>query len=107
MAYYGTDNDDDLDDEAIPGFTHPALTPDSSGKGKARDEQPITPLHYLIALSLVTLAARIIVAPDQHETLWEGYRWRCGTQPTRRYAEQKAKLALYIAIPESIRLTNL
>ena len=34
------DNDDDLDDEAIPGFTHPALTPDSAGKGKARDDSP-------------------------------------------------------------------
>ncbi|KZT73010.1 Yip1-domain-containing protein [Daedalea quercina L-15889] len=35
------DNDDDLDDEAIPGFTHPALTPDSAGKGKGRDEQSV------------------------------------------------------------------
>jgi len=35
------DNDDDLDDEAIPGFTHPSLgTPVSASKGKARDEEP-------------------------------------------------------------------
>ncbi|TFY57350.1 hypothetical protein EVJ58_g7069 [Rhodofomes roseus] len=41
------DNDDDLDDEAIPGFTHPSIgSPVSAGKGKARDEQPAPASAY-------------------------------------------------------------
>ncbi|KAI0078742.1 Yip1-domain-containing protein [Panus rudis PR-1116 ss-1] len=41
------DDDDDLDEEAIPGFTHPSVptTPQPQDKGKGRAaEQPTTPL---------------------------------------------------------------
>ncbi|KAG6862525.1 hypothetical protein C0995_000073 [Termitomyces sp. Mi166 len=38
------DDDDDLNDDDIPGFTHPGLaTPVDKGKGKAREPEQLAP----------------------------------------------------------------
>ncbi|KAG6841447.1 hypothetical protein C0991_011117 [Blastosporella zonata] len=38
------DDDDDLNDDDIPGFTHPGLTsPLDKGKGKAREPEQLAP----------------------------------------------------------------